>query len=196
MLQKKISEKYKKIRDAKKYKIPGEIVKIEEVETPEGKIKVPVSIEKSKKAAKKIIKKYDKIRQEKKFKKIVDTAEKKRKTEKIDVVDELKDASLKKKAKITTKKIVEKYKSMKRPKKTYLVDEKDLETIDYDENQEDLFKGESIINAVNKVFDFEKFKKDQAKAINNTKKSTIQAAKKISKKYKNLKKPKKNIFGK
>ena len=95
---KKICEKYKKIRDAKKYKIPGEIVKIEEVETPEGKIKVPVSIEKSKKAAKKIIKKYDKIRQEKKFKKIVDTAEKKRKTEKIDVVDELKDASLKKKS--------------------------------------------------------------------------------------------------
>ena len=154
---KKLSEKYKKIRDAKKYKIPGEIVKIEEVETPEGKIKVPVSIEKSKKAAKKIIKKYDKTRQEKKFKKIVDTAEKKRKTEKIDVVDELKDASLKKNAKITAKKIVEKYKSMKRPKKTYLVDEKDLETIDYDENQEDLFKGESIINAVNKVFDFEKF---------------------------------------
>ena len=52
--QKKISEKYKKIRDAKKYKIPGEIVKVEEVETPEGKIKVPISIEKSKKAAKKI----------------------------------------------------------------------------------------------------------------------------------------------
>ena len=46
---------------------------------------------------------------------------------------------------------------MKRPKKTYLVDEKDLEAMDYDENQEDLFKGESIINAVNKVFDFEKF---------------------------------------
>ena len=59
---KKISEKYKKIRDAKKYEIPGEVVKIEEIETPEGKIKVPVSIEKSKKAAKKIIKKYDKIR--------------------------------------------------------------------------------------------------------------------------------------
>ena len=96
--------------------------------------------------------------------------EKKRKTEKIDVVDELKDASLKKNAKITAKKIVEKYKSMKRPKKTYLVDEKDLETIDYDDTQEHLFKGESIINAVNKVFDFEKFKKDQAEAINKTKK--------------------------
>ena len=131
---KKISEKYKKIRDAKKYKIPGEIDKIEEVETPEGKIKVPVSIEKSKKAAKKIIKKYDKIRREKKFKKIVDTAEKKRKTEKIDIADELKDASFKKNAKITAKEIAEKYKSMKRPKKKYLVDEKDLETIDYDEN--------------------------------------------------------------
>ena len=64
---------------------------------------------------------------------------------------------LKKNAKITAKKIVGKYKLMKRQKKTYLVDEKDLETIDYDENQEDLFKGESIINAVNKVFDFEKF---------------------------------------
>ena len=102
---KKISEKYKKIRDAKKYKIPGEIVKIEEVETPEGKIKVPVSIEKSKKAAKKIMKKCDKIRREKKFEKIVDTAEKKTKTEKIDVVDELKDASLKKNAKITAKKL-------------------------------------------------------------------------------------------
>ena len=164
---KKISEKYKKIRDAKKYKIPGEIVKIEEVETPEGKIKVPVFIEKNKKAAKK---KYDKIRLEKRFIKIVDTAEKKRKTEKNNVVDELKDASLKKNAKITAKKIVEKYKSMKRPKKTYLVGEKDLETIDYDENQEDLFKGESIINAVNKVFDFEKFYKDQAKVVNNTKK--------------------------
>ena len=97
--------------------------------------------------------------------------EKKRKTEKIDVVDELKDASLKKKkAKITTKKIVKKYKSMKRPKKTYLVDKKDLETIDYHEPQEDIFEGESILIAVNKVFDFEKFKKDQAEAINNAKK--------------------------
>ena len=77
---------------------------------------------------------------------------------------------LKKKAKITAKKIVGKYKLMKRPKKTCLVDEKDLETINYDENQEDVFKGESIINAVNKVFDFEKFLKDQAKAVNNTEK--------------------------
>ena len=53
LLKKKISDKYKKKRDAKKYKIPGEIVKTEEVETPEGKIKVPLSIEKTEKAAKK-----------------------------------------------------------------------------------------------------------------------------------------------
>ena len=46
--------------------------------------------------------------------------EKKRKTDKIDAVDELKDASLKKYAAITAKKIVKKYKSMKRPKKNIL----------------------------------------------------------------------------
>ena len=91
--------------------------------------------------------------------------EKKRKTNKIDAVDELKNASLKKNAAITTKEIVKNYKFMKIPKKTYLVDEKYLETIDYNEPQEDLLKGESIINAVNKVFGFEKFKKDQAKAL-------------------------------
>ena len=47
----------------RKYKIPGKIVQIEEVETPQGKVKVPVSVEKT---AKKVIKKYDKIRREKK----------------------------------------------------------------------------------------------------------------------------------
>ena len=64
---KKISEKHKKMREAntrkQKYEIPGEIVRIEEVETPQGKVKVPVSVEKT---AKKVIKKYDKIRREKK----------------------------------------------------------------------------------------------------------------------------------
>ena len=50
----------------KKYKIPEEIVKVEDVKTDQGTIKVPVSIEKTKKsgkvAAKLIIEKYDKIR--------------------------------------------------------------------------------------------------------------------------------------
>ena len=54
---------------------------------------------------------------------------------------------------------------MKRPKKTYLVNEEDLKTIDYNEPQEDWFKGENILDAVNKVFDFEKLKKEQAEAI-------------------------------
>ena len=60
---KKISEKYKKIREANKkkakFKLPREIVKIETVETSQGDAKVPVSIEKPKssaRAAKKVTK--------------------------------------------------------------------------------------------------------------------------------------------
>ena len=179
MAAKKISEKYKKLREAnarkKKYKIPGEIVKIEEFETPQGKVKVPVSIEKSKNTAKKIIKKYDKIRREKKFKKIVDVNKKRKKTQKIDTINEIKNSAAEKSAKKPAKKIVEKYKSMKRPKKTQLVSEKDLETIDYNEPQEDLFKGESIVEAANKVLDFQAFKKDQAAALNDLKKRVKKA---------------------
>ena len=51
---------------------------------------------------------------------------------------------------------------MKRLKKTYLVNEGDLETLEYNEPQEDLFRGESTLAAVNKVFYFEKIKKEQA----------------------------------
>ena len=50
---------------------------------------------------------------------------------------------------------------MKRPKKTYLVNEENLETIDYNEPQGDLFKRESILPAADKVFDFNKSKKQQ-----------------------------------
>ena len=80
----------------RKYKIPGEIVKIEEVEAPQGKVKVSVSVEKT---AKKVIKKYNKITRENKFKKIVDANEKrkKKKTEKIDVINKIKNSSAKKK---------------------------------------------------------------------------------------------------
>ena len=60
---KKISEIYKKMREAlakkRKYKMSGEIAKIEEVETPQGKVKVPVSVEKT---AKKVIKNVIKMR--------------------------------------------------------------------------------------------------------------------------------------
>ena len=54
-----------------------------------------------------------------------------------------------------------------------MVNEEDLETIDYNKPQEDLFKGDSILAAVNKVFNFEKFKKEQAEAIDEMKKEKI-----------------------
>ena len=65
---------------------------------------------------------------------------------------------------ITANKILKKYKNMKKTKKTYLVNEEDLETIDYS-NQEDLFQKESIVNATNKVLDFNEFEKQQEEAI-------------------------------
>ena len=95
-LLKKISEKYKKIREANakknKYKIPGEIVTIETVKTPHGEVKVPVSIEKPKRsgkeATKNTIKKYNKIRREKTFKKIVDTNEKRKQKKNMEIKKE------------------------------------------------------------------------------------------------------------
>ena len=51
---------------------------------------------------------------------------------------------------------------MRFKKPTLLVDEADLETIDYnDEPNEDIFANESILAAANKVFDFDKYKKEQ-----------------------------------
>ena len=62
---------------------------------------------------------------------------------------------------IAAKNILKKYKNLKKPKKTYLVNEEDLETINYNEPQEDLFAGESILAAANKVLDFDEFKEEQ-----------------------------------
>ena len=67
-------------------------------------------------------------------------------------------------------KILKKYRNMKRPKKTYLVSKEDIKTIDYNEPQEDLFTGESILNAANKVLDFEQFKKEQERELKKVKK--------------------------
>ena len=125
----------------------------------------------------------------------------------------------KKSTKIASKKISQKYKNLKKPKKTFLVNEEDLKAIVYDEPEEDLFRAESILEAANKVLDFEEFKKQQEDAINNfnenllnkNKRKAIEkeeqliqiikvpkkrkqqkdkaaqiAAKKISKKYKNI----------
>ena len=131
----------------------------------------------------------------------MDANEKRKKNKNIEIVEDIKNFAAKKSARMTAKKILQKYKSMKRPKKTYLVNEEDLETIDYNEPQEDLFRGESIVEATNKVLDFKAFKKDQANALkemkkknSKSKKSAAITAKKISKKYKNLKKPKKTFL--
>ena len=83
---------------------------------------------------------------------------------------------------------------MKRPKKIYLVNEEDIETIDYTKPQEDLFEDESIVNVVNKVLDFKQFKKEQEKELKKGKKDKQIAAENILKKYKNLKKPKKTYL--
>ena len=156
---KKISEKYRLIRQAnakKQFKTPGEIVTIETVKTPQGDVKVPISIPKksSQEAAKRIKDKYARIRQNKaKSKKIVESNKR--------------------------------YK-MKRPKKTYLVNEEDIETIDYIEPQEDLFAGESIVNAANKVLNFNQLKKEQEKELKKGKKGKQIAAKN---KLKKIQKP-------
>ena len=46
-----------------------------------------------------------------------------------------------------------------------MVNEEDLETLNYDEPQEDLFKGQSKVEPANKVLDYDKFKKQQEEAI-------------------------------
>ena len=79
---------------------------------------------------------------------------------------------------------------MKRPKKAYLVNEEDIKTIDYTEPKEDLFAGESIVDAANKVLNFKQLEKEQEKQLKQGKKSKQRAPKNILKKYKNLKKPK------
>ena len=59
---------------------------------------------------------------------------------------------------------------MKIPKKTYLIDEQDVETIDYNELQKDLFESESIVKVANKVPDYEAFKRDPEKLFKKSKK--------------------------
>ena len=68
----------------------------------------------------------------------------------------------------------------KNKKNIYLVNEEYLETIQYDdEPQEDLFQGESILEAANKVLDFDEFKKQQESAINNFNKNKRKAIEEV-----------------
>ena len=76
---------------------------------------------------------------------------------------------------------------MKIPKKTYLIEEKDVQTIDYNEPQENLFESESIVKAPNKVLDYEVLKRDQEKLL-------IKGSEKVKKVHRyQLKKVYKNI---
>ena len=80
------------------------------------------------------------------------------KKKKNDFINKIKNSSAKKNALITAKKIVQKYKLMKKPKKkTYLVS--DIEShIESDDDPQI-----SIVEAANKVLDFNALKKDQEK---------------------------------
>ena len=116
--------------------------------------------------------------------------------------------------KITAEKISKKYRNLKKPKKTYLINEEDLDTEMYNEPRQDLFKSESVLAAANKVFEFKKFQQNQkqrledykeqqlndTETINNAddldlddvlaKKSSKIAGKQISDKYRKLRKRK------
>ena len=63
-----------------------------------------------------------------------------------------------------------------------MVNEEDIETIDYNELPEYLFEGESILKAANKFLDFEAFKKEQERAMmleNNLKKKAVKIVQKL-----------------
>ena len=86
----------------------------------------------------------------------------------------------------------------KNKKKTYLVS--DIES-DVESDDDLQISGQSIVEAANKVLDFNALKKDQEKKLKDfkekLKKSTLMTAKKISqKKQKPEKKTKKNISSK
>ena len=102
----------------------------------------------------------------------------------INILEEIKNTNDNKNAKITARKILKKYKNMKIPKKTYLIDEQDVETIDYNELQKDLFESESIFKGANKVLDYEAFKRDLEKSFKKVKKVHRKQLKKF---HKNIK---------
>ena len=146
-------------------------------------------------ASKKIKEKYKSLWKNKILsKKIAESNKKNKIFKEIETVEKVKSASEKKRDQILAKKILKKYRNLEKPKKTYLVEEKDIETIDYIEPQEDIFAGESILNAANKVLNLKQFKKEPEKLLKKGKKGKAIAAKNVLKKYKNMKKPKKTYL--
>ena len=112
------------------------------------------------------------------------------------MIEEIKDVSDKKRKQAAARAIIKKYKTIKKPKKTYLVEEVPQEEIS--ESVNTLFEeepaNESIIEAVNKVFDFKKFKKEQEKTRKKGKASRKITAEKYQKNTKTLKNQKRHIW--
>lgn len=100
-------------------KVPEKVV----IEEPVSKISII-------KTANKIKDKYLKIRCEK-SKKLTDQHKKSELTNVTDAIENVNKSSDKKEKKVAAEKILKKYKNLKKSKKTYLVSEKDIETIDY-----------------------------------------------------------------
>ena len=159
---KKIREKYKKIRENKKVAVPPTKVQINEPEKitktePPATVQSKVSTIKT---ANKIKDKYLKIRK-RNNQKITDQHKKDKLLNAISTIENVKNSSDKKRKNAAAQKILKKYKNLKKPKRTYLVDERDIKTIDYNSTDEEgLYADKSIVNAANKVFDYNKFKED------------------------------------
>ena len=92
-------------------------------------------------------------------KKITDVRKNQKELQNIETKSQIKKGAANKNKTITANKISKKHKNMKKSKKTFLVNEEDLDIIKYTENDqeiddfssdEDLFAGESILNAINK----------------------------------------------
>ena len=157
---KKLSEKY-----LQKFKLPGETGKVFNADINRLK------------ASKKIKEKCKKIRQNKvKSGNIIEFNKVNKSLKDIDMVEEMKDISNKKRKQAAARVIIKKCKTIKKPKKTYLVE--DIKEVP---KQQEV-KGESIIEAVNNVFDFRKFKKDQENILKKGITSRKITAEKISKK--------------
>ena len=61
-----------------------------------------------------------------------------------------------------------------------MVNKEDLETIMYNKPQQDLFEGESVLAAANKVFDFKKFQQNQSQRLENYKEKHLNNAETIN----------------
>ena len=168
---KKISEKYKKIREANTKKQKNKTSLIDNRTYQQLKDDDFISLASENKTSSFIDERtYQQLKDDyfiileddEEVTKIADVHKKQK--QKIETIKELKKFSGNKNKTIVANKTLNKYKNMKKTKKTYSVNEEDLGTIGYSE-REDLFQGESILNAANKVLDFNEFKKQQEEAI-------------------------------